>query len=231
MIDLHTHILHGVDDGASSLDEAVEMLKKAQSIGINAVVLTPHVSRFRGYQTSKDQIRIQFEHLKEKIKHIGLSLNLFLGAEIDEHDHLIHTIKQGYTIDGTTYVLIDFSMREADISDILYDLRHSGYKVIIAHPERIRYVNFQDLKNLKSEGALMQVSSSHLLPWRFDRASRIAKRLLKHGLVDFIASDAHHVDTLITMKESYSYVVKKMGQAYAKKCFVDNPAKIIGSNA
>lgn len=228
MVDLHTHILHGVDDGASTVDEAVNMLIKAHEIGINAIVLTPHVSLFRGFKTSKELTETHFNMLKDKIKQLGLSLHLFLGAEIDEHDHLVKTIKQGYTLEGSTYVLIDFSMRRADVSEILYGLRHSGYKVIVAHPERISYLNFHDLKQLKAEGALMQVSSSHLLPWKFDRASRIAKRLLRQGLIDVVASDAHHMETLLTMKKSFAYVSKTMGNETAQTLFVDNPSKIIG---
>ena len=152
MIDLHTHILFGVDDGAKTMDEAIDMLKKANEIGIHSVVLTPHVSLFRGYKTSFDMIKQHFEMLKLKISDIGLSLKLYLGAEIDEHDHLIDTLKKGYTFEGTHYVLIDFSMRESDVSEILYDLRHSGYKVIVAHPERIDYLSYQDLRQLKAEG-------------------------------------------------------------------------------
>ncbi|OHE45206.1 MAG: hypothetical protein A3K26_06835, partial [Tenericutes bacterium RIFOXYA12_FULL_35_10] len=214
-------------DGAKTLDEAVSMLKRAHEIGIHSVVLTPHVSLFRGYKISFDLIKNHFEMLRIKVSELGLSLNLYLGAEIDEHDHLIETLKKGYTFEGTPYVLIDFSMRESDVSEILYDLRHSGYKVIVAHPERIDYLSYQNLRQLKAEGALFQVSSSHLLPWKMDRASRLSKRLLKDGLIDFVASDSHRIDTLITMRQSYHYVMHKMGESKAQELFIDNPTKTI----
>jgi protein-tyrosine phosphatase len=103
--------------------------------------------------------------------------------------------------------------------------------VIVAHPERIDYLTYQDLRQLKAEGALFQVSSSHLLPWKMDRASRISKRLLKNGLVDFVASDAHKIDTLMTMRQSYHYVQKKLGKEKANEIFIDNPTKILTKTA
>lgn len=126
--------------------------------------------------------------------------------------------------------MIDFSMREVDISEVLYDLRHLGYKVIVAHPERILYISYEDLVRIKDEGAIFQVSSSHLLPYQWDRSSRIAKRLLKDNLIDLVASDAHKIETIETMQKSFSYVSRKKGIEVAKKLFNDHPMKIIGSN-
>lgn len=228
MIDLHTHILHGVDDGAKTLDDAVAMVKRAHQIGINTIVLTPHISLFRGFKATKEYIMDQFEQLKTSILKSGLDTRLILGAEIDEHDHIMHTLKKGYTIEGTSYTLIDFSMREADISEILYDLRHSGYKVIVAHPERIDYLSYADLIKLKAEGALFQVSSSHLLPFKLDGTSRIAKRLLKDNMIDLVASDSHRLETIDTMKKSFQYVTRKKGVDIANNLFINHPMRIIG---
>lgn len=228
MLDLHTHILFGVDDGAKTLDDAMRLIRKAHDMGVKTLVLTPHVSFYRTFKSTQDLMTKNFHTLKEEVVKQNLSIELLLGAEIDEHDHILSTLKQGYTIDGTSYVLVDFSMRKSDIDDVLYDLRHSGYKVIMAHPERISYVSYADLLQFKADGALFQVSSYHLLPLKFDRASRMAKRLLKHDLIDFVASDVHHVDMYDSFLRSYYYVEKKKGVAYAEKLYVSNPAKIIG---
>ena len=231
MIDLHTHILFGVDDGAQTLEDAMNLIQKAHDIGVKALMLTPHVSLYRTYQSAKEEIDKNFAILKHEVTKRGLQLELHLGAEVDEHDHMLSTLKQGYTLEGTSYVLVDFSMRKSEIDDVLYDLIHSGYKVIIAHPERIGYLSYQDLIQLKADGALFQVSSSHLLPYQCDRPSRIAKRLLRDDLIDCVASDVHHIETYDSLKKSYHYVSKKKGMAYAEKLYVSNPAKIIGRTA
>lgn len=228
MYDLHTHILFGVDDGAKTLDDALHLIEEAIRMGIKALVLTPHVSFYRSYKATQEMISKNYNSLKEEVSKRHLPIEILLGAEIDEHDHILSTLKQGHTLNGTSYVLVDFSMRESDIEDVLYDLRHSGYKVIIAHPERILYTRYHDLVQFKTDGALFQVSSAHLLPFKMDRASRLAKRLLKDDLIDLVASDVHHVDTYDTFKKSYHYVAKKKGEAYAEKLYVSNPAKIIG---
>jgi protein-tyrosine phosphatase len=229
MIDLHTHILFGVDDGAKSIDESMKILMKAESIGIHTIVLTPHVSLLRPLISPKHVIIERFEMLKRRAFEQGLKVNLFLGAEVDEHDHLVQTIKSGYTIHQSNYALVDFSMRKADVSEAIYDLRHSGFEVIIAHPERTKYLNFLDLYRLKHEGAFLQVSSKHLAGLGKRRANQMARKLLKENMIDVVASDAHDVHTMLSMKKAYAYVLRKKGKEVAEKLFVTNPAKILDS--
>lgn len=225
MIDLHTHILFDVDDGAKSIEESLLMLETAKDIGIHSVVLTPHVSKYRTYCKRSDEIYEKYELLKKQAKH--LNINLYLGAEVDEDDHLVKTISTSCTINHSNYVLIDFSMRHADVSEVIYELRHYGYKVIIAHPERIMYLKYEDLVGLKKEGALLQVSSKHLVGLGDKKACKIARQLLKDDLIDLVSSDAHDVKTLLSMKKAFEYVLKKKGLIYANRIFVDNPFDII----
>lgn len=228
MIDLHTHILYGVDDGAKTLDQAVEMLKKAHQLGIETVALTPHHSYYRNYQTHHKDFYEKIEMIKKRLSDLNVPIQLSMGAEVDEDDHLINTIKMGYTFENSQYVLIDFTMRKTDISEVLYTLKQLGYHVIIAHPERIRYLSFDQLCQLKIEGAIFQVSAKHLIPYTYSKSSIIAKRLLKHRMIDVVASDCHQMSDLDAMKHSYQYVSKKVGADLAHKWYVRNPKKILG---
>lgn len=227
MIDLHTHILYGVDDGAQTIEEAFLMLDTAASIGIHTICLTPHVSRYRHYAKSSELWSERFLALNEYIKERKLDLSLILGSEVDEDDHILENAKKGYTIGNSPYILIDFMMRRTDISEIIYSLNIFGYKVIVAHPERVEQLEFDDLVQLKKEGAIFQVSSSHLVGQGLSRAQKIAKKLLKRDLIDLVSSDAHDVNDLLTMKPAYQYVEKKKGSETAKRLFVDNPLSII----
>lgn len=227
MIDLHTHILYGVDDGAQTIEEAFLMLDTAASIGIHTICLTPHVSRYRHYAKSSDLWLERFHVLNEYIKQHELDIALILGSEVDEDDHILENAKNGYTIGDSPYILIDFMMRRTDISEIIYSLNIFGYKVIVAHPERVEQLEFDDLVQLKKEGAIFQVSSSHLVGLGKSSAQKMAKKLLKYDLIDLISSDAHDINDILTLRSAYQYVEKKKGKAIAQKLFNDNPLKII----
>lgn len=227
MVDLHTHILYDVDDGPQSIDDSISMLKVAKHIGIDHVVLTPHISKFRHGKCSKEEMISKYELLKSKVAAANMDLNLYLGAEIDEDDTLVKTIECGNTINKSSYVLIDFSMRQADVSEVLYELRHYGYKVIVAHPERLYYLSLEDLCLIKNEGALFQVSSKHIIGLGNKKACKMAKVLLKENLIDIISSDAHDIKTILSMKKAFIYIKKKKGLLYANKLFVDNPFDVL----
>jgi protein-tyrosine phosphatase len=228
MIDLHTHILYGIDDGAKTFDESFSMLKKAYELGVEAICLTPHQSTYRTFDQDGLPVHEKVKKLIDKLRESHIDLKLFVGAEIDEHDDLIHHLENVHPLGNSKYVLIDFTMRETDVSEVIYTLKQMGYHTIVAHPERMRYVSYNDLVLLKEEGAIFQVSAKHLLPYRMSKSSRLAKRLLKHHLIDIIASDCHEIDDLDHLKKSYDYVYKKVGHELAEKWYVDNPKKILG---
>lgn len=227
MVDLHTHILYDVDDGAKTMEDAFSMLEIAHSIGIHTICLTPHVSSYRKYAKSSDLWQDRFLVLKEYVKRRDLNLNLFLGSEVDEDDHINEHAKKGYTLNTSPYMLVDFMMRNTDVSEVIYNLKVLGFKVIIAHPERVEQLEFEDLLQLKKEGALLQVSSPHLVGLGKTRSQKIAKKLLKHDLIDLISSDAHDTNDLMTMKSAYQYVLKKKGKEIAQQLFNDRPLEII----
>lgn len=227
VIDLHTHILPGVDDGSKSLDESLHMLAYAKKIGINCCVLTPHVSVHRHFSYDKAAHEKKYQQLLDAVKDAKIEIKLVLGAEIDDQEKLNDTISKGYTLGDTNVVLIDYMFRKADISESVYQLRVLGYKVIIAHVERITYLSFNEIVDLKKDGALLQVNASHLLPFRYDRCTRMAKKLLKYGFIDLVASDAHHIEDYKNYLKSYTYVKVKKGKHIADLLFVKNQAKLL----
>ncbi len=215
MIDIHTHIIPAVDDGSQDLSTSLELLKQEVEQGITKVVLTPHMNFL---QKDIDLIKKSFMNLKEKNT---LQIELLLGSEIKYYQQMINDLKDGklLTIDNSKYVLIEFDfINEENTGDIIYELIVAGYKPIIAHIERYRYLNSKDYINLKQEGALIQINASSIKHRIYRK--RI-KQLLKKDLVDFVASDCHNLDrrnvdfTLIKKfvlkhnKKSYDKVFKK----------------------
>lgn len=227
MIDIHTHILFGVDDGAKTIQQSIDMIKAASKQGVKAVFLTPHIAPLRGYTTTKQVLTDRFNQLSKEVSKLNIPIKLFLGAEVDEQDRLSEVIGQSHTINNTNYVLIDFGMRESDISEVCYTLNVKGYKVIVAHPERYSNITFDMLVHLKKEGALFQVSAQHLIKRGSRRARKIAIKMLKYDLIDFVASDAHRFEHFKTMKEAYDCVRKRKGKMKANELFIKNPHKLV----
>ncbi len=229
MIDIHTHVLPGLDDGAKDLEESLAMLKGFALNGVTDVFLTSHVAPRRGYLNDKLILQKAFDHLKEAAKDIPI--NLYLGSEIDQDKALESIIEMSPLMHDSSFVLIDFGMRKVDIEDIVYELKIKGYKVIIAHPERYFYTTYLDLVRLKKQGVYFQVSAPHLVKQGSKEAQKIAHRLLKDDLIDFIASDAHNAFNVDVMAKAKKVVIKKKDDITAHKLFYENAKKLLIDHA
>ncbi|MFU8793650.1 MAG: tyrosine-protein phosphatase [Acholeplasmataceae bacterium] len=228
MIDIHTHILYGVDDGAKNIETSIQMLQALSIEGIKKVVCTPHVAPSRNFNHSKKHIEDRFDMLKNSCKEQGIDMDLFLGAEVDENDQLHDIISQGFTLNQSKYVLIDFGMRQSDICEIIYELNVLGYQTIVAHPERYKHLSLMQLTDIKKEGALFQVTANNLIRPKCRKTKKRAKWLLKTDMIDVIASDTHVVDHTQSMRKAYHLIARKKGEVTAKKLFIDNPNMILG---
>jgi|LGOV01.1.fsa_nt_gb protein-tyrosine phosphatase len=213
MLDMHCHLLPGVDDGCDTFEQSIEMIKKAISVGITDIIITPHYAPLRGYVVASNLIKDRFDELLDVVKKERLNINLYLGREIDEIEDIEVLLNNGEieTLNNTKFVLIDFGMQKADIDEYCYGLIINGYKPIIAHPERYNYVSStDDYHQWKKTGALIQINATSLLKSRNKKTRANAKYLLKNGLVDFIASDCHgFVKQYDSFKEVNDLVIKK----------------------
>ena len=196
MIDIHTHIIPFVDDGSSSLEDSLAMVKHEISIGVDTIICTPH-HIFHRYEKSIEDIKKNFNLLKEEVEKQNLPIKLLLGQEIcyTHREDILSFLNEGklLTLNNSKYVLLEFSfIREPeDITDIVYNFSIKGYKVIIAHVERYEWINMDKVISLKNEGALIQVNSGAIVGFTTGKEKRFAKKLLKNNLVDIVASDIH----------------------------------------
>ncbi len=227
MIDTHTHILPGVDDGVEDYEEALEALEAMEKAGISHVFATPHFSTWRSFMESYETYHERLETLREKATEAGIGVKLYIGSEIDESDELFEFIDQAPSLNGTPYILVDFMMRDADIEEIAYELKLYDYVLIIAHPERYPDVSLEAWEEVKAQGALLQVTAKHLIKKGQPQFNRLARKLLKEDLVDLVASDLHSPRHARTMKKAYDYVKRKKGKKVADALFYDNAKPII----
>ena len=196
MIDIHTHIIPFVDDGSSSLEDSLAMVKHEISIGVDTIICTPHHIKHR-YEKSVEEIKTNFNLLKAEVEKQNLPVKLLLGQEIcyTHREDILSFLNEGklLTLNNSKYVLLEFSFtREPeDITDIIYNFSIKGYKVIVAHVERYEWISLDKVVNLKNEGALIQINSGSLVGQTTWKEKRFVKKLLKRNLVDIIASDVH----------------------------------------
>lgn len=212
MIDIHTHILPNVDDGSPSLEVSLAMLEEQVKQGVTDVYLTPHVCFGNKQYYEKEELIEKFEKFKNACKNIPIKLHL--GEEIFYRSNSYDAFKNDkfLPLGDTGYYLVEFSMSQdfEDIESTVYNLTCLGKKIIIAHPERYSYMKDDLMDRLRDVGAYFQINASSFLGEFGKHAKKRAKKLLKKGYVDFVASDCHNMDARKPdLAKSIKYIEKK----------------------
>ena len=220
MIDIHTHILPFVDDGSSDYEESLKIIEGLVDQGVKHIFLTPHYYKQRNYlNTYEENVKI-FNELKKRAR--IYDVHLYLANEVKYSIEIFKDIEKGFIkpLSNQTY-LIEFSTDalEYDIFEAVHNMVAKGYKPILAHIERYEAIDsIESVKQLRKLGALIQVNVSALLGRYGGSIKRKIRKLLKHNLVDFVATDSHryHRDHF---KKGYDLVCKKYSKAMADKIF------------
>ncbi len=196
MIDIHSHILPGIDDGAKKIEDTMEMLRIASKNGIKKMAATSHF--YSGYYENKYiDICKHVEEVNIKAREISLDVEIFPGQEIflDKHTlkHYENSIIKG--INNTKYMLVELPMETMpkDSLDLIYELRIKGVIPIIAHPERYAYIMEKNsiINSFIDEHCLFQINSGSITGIFGKKVQKTSEILISHGICDFIASDAH----------------------------------------
>ena len=238
MIDLHSHIIFGVDDGPKTIEESKQLLIEAFHQGVRTIVATSH-RRIGMFETPEEKIQKNFNQVQELAKEISPDLTILYGAEVYYSNEMLGKLKNGEVpcINETSYVLIEFSRTTSfwEIKNALKNLLMSGLIPIVAHIERYQAFenNEKYLEEIIAMGCYTQVNSSSILKLKFfnDKNKVLKKRakyFLERDLVHFIASDMHHLlERPPYMKEAYEIISKEYGEKKARELFVDNPYRIV----
>lgn len=236
MIDIHTHILPGVDDGSPDPEISLEMAEQAVRSGVNRLVMTPHCNipeMFDNYNDD-DVLRLRMEAFRKQVSEEGIPLELYTGMEVFGTPQVPDLLEEGrlMTINDTRYLLIEFPFGGAPYyaTDILADICRMDYVPIVAHPERYEYVQKDPgiVDYWIWMGCGIQVNKGSLLG-RFGRAPYYCgTRLLEEGMVSCVASDAHHSEWRTTyMDEVRLMLSQEYGEDYADFLTRANPERIL----
>lgn len=233
MIDMHNHILFGVDDGPETIEESMELIREASNKGVSHIVFTPHFNK-RNYSLNHDKVSVNFQLLKEATNEERINIELYLGNEVYLDSFGYNSIiENGFnTLAGSKYLLVEFNeiLPPSNIPEICYEIAIKGYIPIIAHAERyeILYNNLKLLGEILNEGAHLQINASSILNKENKKRNKFAHYLLKNEIISFVASDVHNNTSRgFYLDEAYGEVCKICSKLYADKIFKLNQLNII----
>jgi protein-tyrosine phosphatase len=196
VIDLHCHILHGIDDGSKSLEMSLAMARIAVQDGIRIMACTPHI--YPGlYLNDAAGITTARNALQQALNEHGIALQLVVGADVHLVPGLLKSLRAGTvpSLNRTRYVLLEPPHHVAPprFAELVFELVAAGYVPVITHPERLTWIedHFQVFAELTRQGAWMQVTAGSLTGLFGPRAKYWAEILVGEGLTHILASDAH----------------------------------------
>lgn len=232
-VDIHCHILPGVDDGSQTPEETKAMLQKAWDEGIQIMVATPHYHKQRG-KNDIELIKKQLLLTRKLAKEVHPKKQICLGMEIYYGEDVPELLKEGrvVSIRKSRYILVEFSPGDEFqyILNAVRKLQMSGHTVIIAHIERYNCLR-KDISNveyLREMGAYLQVNTGSITGSYGRSVKKFLREVLKAHLVQLVGTDAHGSERRTPkMQEAYKEVVKRCGEEYADQIFGQNAKKVL----
>lgn len=204
MIDMHSHILPGIDDGSRDSEETYKMLMEAYDAGFTKVISTSHY--YLGYYEENENTRKSYiDDINKNLLEINYNIQICVGSEIFITNDIINLLKEqkASSINGTKYVLFEtaFGVEPQNLKDVIYSLMSNNYIPIIAHPERYSYVqkNPNMLLELIDLGVLFQSNFGSVIGQYGKEAKKTVKLLLKNNYIHFLGTDAHRKNTIYTL--------------------------------
>lgn len=237
MIDLHTHILPGVDDGSPDLQTSLEMARIAEADGISVMACTPHFMPGL-YNNNTRDIRLRTNALANELRHAGLKMELVVGADAHIRPDFVACLKDGrlLTLNDSRYVLVEppHDIMPKHLEDMFFNIQMSGFVPVLTHPERLRWIenNYGVICELARNGVWMQITAGSLTG-RFGRRPHYwSHRMLAEGLVSILATDAHNVrGRPPLLREAFAVAESELGYEEAVNLVVNRPAHILDSAA
>jgi protein-tyrosine phosphatase len=221
MVDMHSHILPGIDDGAQTLEDSIYLIRKMMELGIKKVIATPHIM-IDYYRNNAETINSALAVIKAELASQGMDITIEAAAEhmfdegfeakIDANELML--MKDGYVL-----FELSFISKPPTLIPVIQKIINKGYKPILAHPERYPYLTIDELKNIQSWGCNLQLNTISLTGYYGTEVKKAAEALVDHQMIDFISSDMHHPRHAAAFKQALltPYLEKLMAEDYALK--------------
>ncbi|MEX6700364.1 tyrosine-protein phosphatase [Peribacillus frigoritolerans] len=218
MIDIHCHILPGVDDGSADMNESINMARKAVEAGITHIFATPHHLNEK-FVNVKSDIIDRAVRLNESLHQNNIPLTIHLGQEVRIHRDIFTSLEKEEILtldDNGRYLLLELPSGSVPTytKEVIYELQLKGITPIIVHPERNKELieNHKLLFELAQEGALTQLTSGSIIGHFGKKVKSFSNKIVEHNLAHFIATDAHNIGSRgFTLQQAYETITKAYG--------------------
>lgn len=226
-VDIHSHLIPGVDDGAKDLDDSIALIRGLQDLGFKKIITTPHVYQDY-YPNTSDRLLAGLDTLRNGLKAANVNIEVECAAEyyMDEVFESLLDKKELLTF-GDNHVLVEMSFfQEANkLDDYLFRMQVNGYTPILAHPERYTYYikNFNRFADLKTRGCRLQLNLLSLTGHYGKEVKDLALKILEAGLYDFVGTDTHnlnHIEKLATLNPNENKKSIKVGNTFLNHTFL-----------
>ena len=204
-VDIHSHLIPGIDDGAPTLEQSLEMILLLRDIGFQKLITTPHVHP--KYPNTEERIRNGFDQLQSAVQKQGIQgIEIEAAAEYYVDEKFIKELKSSkrFLSFGSKHILIEcsFSVKPFFFESVIYSLKEQGYIPVMAHPERYRFLEGEIdwLSELKATGILFQVTLGSLGGMYGSEPKKLGMELIRSNMVDYLATDLHRTSHLEFVK-------------------------------
>lgn len=211
-VDIHSHLLPGIDDGSQNIEDTNFLISKMNEIGFNSIITTPHIIT-NVWDNTEKSIKEKFDETKTLLDKSFELKNFNFASEYMLDSHFIKRLEHEKLLTlKDNLILIEMSYLSAPIQlyDIIFEIQLKGYRPILAHPERYLFyhTNFKEYEKLKNAGCFFQLNLLSTVDYYGKNIGKVAEKLLKNDLIDFVGSDIHHknhiasFDKKVTLKNS-----------------------------
>ena len=233
MVDIHSHILPGIDDGAENIEITLEMLRLAEKDGTKSIIATPHYC-LEFAETPYVEIEKLVSKLKKLIKAEGINIDIYSGQEVYFFEEMLKSYREGVigTLNGSRYMLIELPMREYDekFLEVIYELQILGVVPILAHPERYKYIieNPSFINKFIDENILFQMNAGSIRGQYGKNVKKTCEILMENNIYSFIGSDAHNTSNRNIEMTAGIELIKEFNESNINR-FIENGIKLINN--
>ncbi len=208
LVDMHSHLIPGIDDGSKSMEESIELIKALYNLGYKKLITTPHIQTDR-YKNNRDIILSGLDSLRNEVEKEKIPIELDAAAEYLIDDGFTDKMSKGGLLTfGKNYLLVELSYfsEPFNLKNTFFELQTDGYNVVLAHPERYTYWHnrIEIYEELVTRGIFLQLNINSLTGWYSKESKEIAEKLIDRKLIRFLGTDTHNQQYLQELQKSTS---------------------------
>jgi len=203
--DMHSHLIPGIDDGAQTMDESLELISALKDLGFSKLITTPHTMS-DVYRNTPESINVGKGKVQQKLQELKINISFEAASEYYVDFEFQNDIgKKEFLVFGAKYILIEFPFMEApkNIEDIIFQLQLQGYNVVLAHPERYLYYTLKDYEKFTQKGVFLQLNLLSLVGYYSTEVKKQAEKLVNADLISFVGTDCHNMRHAQILKECF----------------------------